>query len=482
MYPTLVLNVVGLTLDLLGEDTPHLAKLASQGGVRPLTTITPAVTCSVQASLTTGLLPFQHGVVGNGWYNRDLSEVRFWPQSNRLVTGEKIWEAGRRLNPAFTCAKLFWWYNMYASADYTVTPRPMYPADGRKIPDIYTQPAELRNELNTRLGMFPLFRFWGPTANLVSSRWITDCALHVYESRKPTLTLVYLPHLDYNLQRLGPDHPQIRKDLYAIDALCGEIIGRVQKDGTRVVVLSEYGITPVTGPVHINRVLREAGMLHVRDEMEHELLDCGASDAFAVADHQVAHIYLRSSGRNREIKSLLEKLPGVEAVLDEEGKQAYGLNHSRSGDLVAIAQADRWFSYYYWLDDSRAPDFARTVDIHRKPGYDPVELFLDPKLTAPKLRIAFRLLQKKLGFRALMDVIGLDSSLPRGSHGRVTDHPQAGPVLISSEPALLPHGPVSATQVKALLLQHIFGRSESEHSIPQRTGDEFALKAEGSLP
>lgn len=482
MYPTLVLNIVGLTLDLLGEDTPHLAKLASQGGVRPLTTITPAVTCSVQASLTTGLLPFQHGVVGNGWYNRDLSEVRFWPQSNRLVAGEKIWEAGRRLNPAFTCAKLFWWYNMYASADYTVTPRPMYPADGRKIPDIYTQPAELRNELNTRLGMFPLFRFWGPTADLVSSRWITDCALHVYESRKPTLTLVYLPHLDYNLQRLGPDHPQIRKDLHAIDALCGEIIGHVQKDGTRVVVLSEYGITPVTGPVHINRVLREAGMLHVRDEMEHELLDCGVSDAFAVADHQVAHIYLRSSGRSREIKSLLEKLPGVEAVLDEEGKRAYGLNHSRSGDLVAIAQADRWFSYYYWLDDSRAPDFARTVDIHRKPGYDPVELFLDPKLTAPKLRIAFRLLQKKLGFRALMDVIGLDTSLPRGSHGRVTDHPQAGPVLISSEPALLPHGPVSATQVKALLLQHIFVRSESEHSIPQRTGDEFALKAEGSLP
>lgn len=464
MYPTLVLNVVGLTLDLLSEDTPHLARLASQGGIRPLTTITPAVTCSVQASLTTGLLPFQHGIVGNGWYHRDLSEVRFWPQSNRLVAGEKIWEAGRRLNPAFTCAKIFWWYNMYASADYTVTPRPMYPADGRKIPDIYTQPADLRNELNARLGMFPLFHFWGPTADLVSSRWIADCALHIYESRKPTLTLVYLPHLDYNLQRLGPDHPQIRKDLHAVDALCGEIIGRVQKDGTRVVVLSEYGITAVTGPVHINRVLREAGLLRVRDEMGHELLDCGASEAFAVADHQVAHVYLRSSGRSREIKSLLEKLPGVEAVLDEEGKRAYGLNHPRSGDLVAIAQADRWFNYYYWLDDSRAPDFARTVDIHRKPGYDPVELFLDPTLTALKLRIAFRLLQKKLRFRTLMDVIGLDASLPRGSHGRVTDHPQAGPVVISSEQALLPHGPISATHVKALVLRHIFGRSGSENS------------------
>ena len=169
MNRVLVLNVVGLTLDLLGPDTPHLAALARRGGARPLATITPAVTCSVQATFTTGLLPREHGIVANGWYFRDLAEVLFWRQSNRLVEGEKIWEAARKVDPRFTCAKLFWWYNMHASADYTVTPRPIYLADGGKHPDIYTQPPELREELRRQLGQFPLFQFWGPGADIVSS-------------------------------------------------------------------------------------------------------------------------------------------------------------------------------------------------------------------------------------------------------------------------------------------------------------------------
>ena len=459
MSPTVVLNVVGLTKDLLGTHTPNLNKLSQCGGIRPLNTITPAVTCSVQSTFVTGLLPRDHGIVGNGWYYRDLSEVWFWRQSNRLVEGEKIWEAARRLNPSFTCAKLFWWFNMYSSADYTVTPRPMYPADGRKIPDIYTHPSSLREELNAKLGSFPLFRFWGPTADSVSSRWITDCALHIYESHKPTLTLVYLPLLDYNLQRLGPNHGDLRKDLEDIDALCGEIIERVRKDGTNVIVLSEYGITEVSGPVHINRALRKAGLLHVREELGHELLDCGASEAFAVVDHQVAHIYVRSPDLAKDVKALVQELPGIEIVLDEEGKRHWGLNHLRSGELVAISHSDKWFTYYYWLDDSRAPDFARTVDIHRKPGYDPVELFLDQTLKFPKLRIGQKLLQKHLGFRTLMDVIGLDATLPQGSHGRVTDQPSAGPLFISSEQNLLPEESISAIEVKSVILQHIFGRS-----------------------
>ena len=457
MHRTLVLNVVGLTLDLLGQDTPHLAALAQRGGVRPLSTITPAVTCSVQSTILTGLLPRDHGIVGNGWYFRDLAEVYLWRQSNSLVEGEKIWEAARRIDPSFTCAKLFWWYNMHSTADYTVTPRPIYLADGGKLPDIYTQPAGLRDELNQKLSPFPLFRFWGPAADILSSQWIADCARHVYEQHKPTLTLVYLPHLDYNLQRLGPKHPAIRQDLRRIDAVCGELIEHVEKDGTRVIVLSEYGITDVNEPVHINRVLRKANLLTVREELGRELLNAGASEAFAVADHQIAHVYVKSSDRVPEVKRLLGQVPGIELVLDEEGKRQYGLDHVRSGELIAVSCSDRWFSYYYWLDDERAPDFARTVDIHRKPGYDPVELFIDPAFLLPKLRVAWRLGQKKLGFRMLMDVISLDATLPKGSHGRVTDKPEQGPLFISSTSEDFPVGDVSVVDVKGLILRHVFG-------------------------
>jgi len=453
---TLVLLIVGLSGDLIGDATPQLQTLAREGGRRPLRTLLPAVTCSVQATFTTGLRPTAHGCVANGWYFRDLAEVWLWRQSNRLVAGEKIWEAAARRDPAFTCAVLFWWYNMYSTATWSVTPRPMYPADGRKIPDVYTQPAELRDELTGKLGAFPLFHFWGPTADLVSSRWIADCARHVDETRQPTLTLVYLPHLDYNLQRLGPRHPAIAKDLAAVDALCGELIAQARRDGSRILVLSEYGITPVSGAIHVNRALREAKLIQVRRELGRELLDPGASEAFAVADHQVAHVYVRRPERAGEVKQLLEALPGVERVLDDEGKRAAGLDHPRSGELVAVARADRWFTYYYWLDDALAPDFARTVDIHRKPGYDPVELFLDPALRVPPLSVGWRLAKKAFGFRYLMDVIPLDAGLVKGSHGRPTDRLEDGPVVVSSVPALLPPEAVDATDVKRLVLDHVF--------------------------
>ncbi|MGH7265483.1 MAG: alkaline phosphatase family protein [Candidatus Rokuibacteriota bacterium] len=456
MRRTLVLLVVGLSGELLGEGTPRLQALARAGGRRPLRTVLPAVTCSVQSTFTTGLPPAGHGCVANGWYFRELSEVWLWRQSNRLVAGEKVWEAGARRDPGFTCASLFWWYNMYSTASWAVTPRPMYPADGRKIPDVYTRPAELRDELTERLGRFPLFNFWGPTADIVSSRWIADCARHVHDTRRPTLTLVYLPHLDYGLQRLGPGHPAIRADLAAVDELCGELIDHVGRDGTRVIVLSEYGITPVTDAIHVNRALREAKLVQVRRELGRELLDAGASEAFAVADHQVAHVYVRRPELVGDVRRLLEGIPGVETVLDEAGKRAAGLDHPRAGELVAVARPDRWFSYYYWLDDAVAPDFARTVDIHRKPGYDPAELFLDPTLRAPRLRIGWRLARKALGFRYLMDVIPLDASLVRGSHGRPTDDPAAGPVFVSSEPRLLPAGEVAAADVKRLVLDHVF--------------------------
>ncbi len=259
MTPTLVLNVVGLTPSLL-QHAPNLQALARNGAVRPLTTVLPAVTTTVQSTMLTGLPPRDHGIVGNGWYFRDLSEIWLWRQSNRLVGGEKVWEAAKRRDPAFTCAKLFWWYNMYSSADIAVTPRPMYLADGRKLPDIYTHPAELRDELQSALGEFPLFRFWGPGADIESSRWIARSALHVLEQRRPTLTLVYLPHLDYDLQRFGPNHPSIPAQVAAVDALCGPLIEKARAFGAHVVVLSEYGITAVSRPPGASQYLADEGV------------------------------------------------------------------------------------------------------------------------------------------------------------------------------------------------------------------------------
>jgi predicted AlkP superfamily pyrophosphatase or phosphodiesterase len=456
MRRTLVLDVVGLTPGLLGEHTPQLSALARRGGMRPMRAVLPAVTCSVQSTFLTGLPPSGHGCVANGWYFRELAEVMFWRQSNRLVEGEKLWDAARARDPSFTCAKLFWWYNMYSSADVSVTPRPMYPADGRKLPDVYTQPAELREELQGRYGTFPLFQFWGPGAGIAATRWIGDAARQVWTTRRPTLALVYLPHLDYGLQRLGPRHAAIAPELRAVDAVCGELIETAERAGARIVVVSEYGITEVGDAVHVNRALRRAGLLRVREERGRELLDAGASEAFAVADHQVAHVYVRDPVRVAEVRTLLEATDGVERVLDAEGKRAAGLDHPRSGELVAFSRADRWFSYYYWLDDARAPDFARTVDIHRKPGYDPVELFLDPGILLPRAKIGWTLLKKALGFRTLLEVIPLDARLVRGSHGRPSDRAEDGPIFITSAPELAPEGPVAATQVKRLLLDHVF--------------------------
>ncbi len=459
MHPTLVILVVGLTPNLVGANTPNLKRLAERGAMRPLDTVTPAVTCTVQSTLVTGLPPSGHGAVANGWYFRDLSEVWLWRQSNRLIAGEKIWEAAKKRDPDFTCAKMFWWYNMYATADWSATPRPMYPADGRKIPDHYAHPFELHDELDGKLGAFPLFKFWGPLADITSSQWLARATLHVMETRRPSLTLCYLPHLDYNLQRLGPDpaDPRLAKDLNQIDAVCGELIEAAERTGHRLVVVSEYGLTPVRDAVHINRALRQAGLIQVRVEMGREILDPGASPAFAVADHQVAHIYVRPDTPTAAVGQLIAGLDGVEVVLDQEGKRAWGLDHPRSGELVAVAKPDRWFSYYYWLDDDRAPDFARTVDIHRKPGYDPVELFIDPAIRWPMLAVGWRLGKRRLGLRTLLDVISLsDTRLVKGSHGRPTDDPEDGPLVIGSEPELMPDGPIAATGFKDLVLDHIF--------------------------
>ena len=482
MHRTAIIDVVGLTESLLGPHLPRITEFRARGGSRQIAPASPAVTCTAQSTYLTGTNASVHGIVGNGWYDRKLAEVHFWKQSNHLVQGRKLWEELRERDPGFTCAKLFWWHNMYSTADYSITPRPMYPADGRKVFDIYSWPYSIRTEIKQELGDFPFATFWGPAAGRATpqgppeaaSAWIAASAKWIENRYQPTLSLIYLPHLDYNLQRAGPTrvanfsasadsakpgdsvlNPEIIPDLRALDRIVGELLDFFAARSVQVVLLSEYGITPVHWPIHLNRLFRQQGWLQIKEELGLELLDYGASKVFAVADHQIAHIYLNDRSLKERVCKFLAEQEGIEKVLSAEGKAQHGIDHERAGDLIAVASESAWFTYYYWLDDQLAPDFARTVDIHRKPGYDPVELFLDPAIRAPQLKIAWRLFQKKLGLRVLMDLIPLDATLVKGSHGRRPHRSADWPLLISSNPDLLPNAPLEATDVYHILKRHL---------------------------
>ncbi|NUN52251.1 MAG: alkaline phosphatase family protein [Planctomycetaceae bacterium] len=435
---TAILNVVGLSPRHLTPDMPFLRKFLARDGVKlvHVTPLLPAVTSTMQATYLTGAPPSVHGIVGNLWYDRDYAEHRCWKQSNHLVKGKKLWEHLREEDPAYTCAKVFWWNNLYSTADYQITPRPIYRADGKKLFDVQTWPMELRRKVTRKLGKFPFPAFWGPAAGIESSRWIAESAKWFEDRFSPNLNLVYLPHLDYNLQRVGPDAPAIGDDLQAIDRVVEDLATHLESRGVRVVILSEYGITRVDRAIHLNRVFREKGWIVWRDELGREMIDLGNCGAFAIPDHQLAHIYVNDPAILGEVAETVRKLEGVAAVHDREDQEALGLAHERSGDLVAVSDERSWFTYYWWRKDRKAPDYARCVDIHRKPGYDPVELFLDPAKPAMKARIAAKIAARKLGFRNLLDVIPLDASLVKGSHGLLPATPGAGPLVIGSDPAL----------------------------------------------
>lgn len=460
--PLLVLNIVALTPRLL-RHMPQLA--AYTGEAARLDPVFPALTCPVQASMLTGLPPEQHGIVGNGWYQRELGEVLFWRQHNRLVHGEKLWERARRTFPDYRVANICWWYAMGADTDITVTPRPIYHADGRKSPDCYTTPPTLRDELTAALGPFPLFQYWGPGAGIASTRWIISATDHVLRTAGPDLTLAYLPHLDYDLQRHGPHAPQAATAAAALDQELAPLLNLARERGITVVALSEYGITPVARPVHINRTLREAGLLAVHTQAGMEYLDPWTSGAFAVADHQIAHIYIRDPADIPVVRRVLSRLPGVDEVLDADGKQRSRIDHQRAGELIAVAEPDSWFSYYYWLDNAHAPDFARCVEIHRKPGYDPAELLLDPTDPFARLRAGFTLARHRLGLRTSFSHIPLHADHIRGSHGRLPADPGDGPVLLCTEPLPAPRANYAAADVPELLLALAGRRSRFEWAV-----------------
>lgn len=444
MVPLVLINAVGLTPRWLPH-APFLHGLAKAGWMRPLREVLPAVTCTAQASILTGKLPQEHGVVGNGWLFRDTGEVRFWQQSNRLIQAEPVYARLRRERPGFRVAKLFWWFNQGAAVDISVTPKPHYGIDGSKVFGIHGTPEGLTDRLERELGPFPFQTFWGPTAGLPCTQWIARCAVRIVSEYRPNLTLVYLPHLDYDPQRFGPNGSDMPRLVRELDEACALL-----KDlGARIWVVSEYGHVPVNRPVYLNRVLRQAGYLAVRRGPFGEQLDTFNCRAFAVCDHQLAHVYVADPADVPLVRDILSIQPGVARIDAGSERAEIGLDHPRSGELVVLSQPDSWFAYPFWLDDREAPDYARTVAIHHKPGYDPCELFFDPAIRWPLLRVARKLLWKKLGFRITMDVIPLDARWVRGSHGLAATDPADRPLLIGDGRA--PHDDLAIPDVYDLL-------------------------------
>ena len=428
-----VLDLVCLQEEHLRDEerTPTLSRLAREGWAVPLVPPFPAVTCTAQATLTTGATPSEHGVVCNGLYERDRFTVRFWDQPTSMVKRDKVWQRLRWADSQATTALLFFQNTMFADAEVVVTPAPLH-EEHELVPWCYSKPVGYYEQLAERHGEFELHSYWGPMAGARSSEWIVKAALDTIRDHSPTLTWVYLPHLDYNTQRHGPDSQEFLDDLATVDRLVGELIdGLGPMDETALVCVSEYAMSPVSRPVYLNRILRDAGLLHVREIRGREYLDLEQSRAFAMVDHQVAHIYVKSH-YEASARAAIWGTPGVEKLIGDFEQREYGINHPNSGEVIAIAEADSWFPYYYWLDDEKAPPFARTVDIHRKPGYDPVELFVDPATKS----------------------IPLDATLVKGSHGRPHDRDPRRPTLIAWG-AGLPRRPaveVPTTTISDLIL------------------------------
>jgi len=402
MNHVILLNIVGLSPRHFErpELIPNLAKLAC----RPLKPTFPAVTCSVQASLLSGTTPDVHGIVANGFYDRDTCEVKFWEQSNALVQAPRLWDLLKAKNPDCKTAVLFWQNSMFINSDIIVTPRPLH-LDSGMVQWCYSKPAGYYEEVAAAIGDFKLQHYWGPVAGLGSSQWIAKCARYTWEKHRPNFLAVYLPHLDYSSQKFGPDSPQARLALREIDGVVGDLL----KIEATTIVCSEYALTPVQRPIYPNRLLRKAGLLRVREIAGKEYLDYELSDAFAMVDHQIAHIYCKPTVVDA-VRGILASAHPVDFA---------HIQHPRAGELIAVAPADEWFAYYWWDDWAKAPEFAYFVDIHRKPGYDPCELWFDWRRMA----------------RTFKPQTATDPTLVKGSHGRVDADPRSWAVLLLDEKA-----------------------------------------------
>ena len=455
MRRQLILNVAALSPRELGEHTPNLNRIAAQGSLSPLRAPDPALTSVSHATMLTGLSPREHGIVANGWYDRNYAKIHNWNRSDKLIEGERLWEAARAREPKIKCANLFWRYCTHASCDFVLTERPTYFANGRKGADVYSPQGHLKRSLVAQHGPFPFFNFWGPKASMKSSEWIVAVTKDLLATKDYDLVLCYAPGLDYDGQRFGPESTEAMRSLMAGDQLFGDLADHATSLGYDVSIVSDYGFTSVSEPIMINRVLRDAGLLSVEVAANGELLEPGDSKAFAVTDNQAAHVYINDQSVRSQVISLLSSLEGVAEVLDASSSEALG--HERSGDLLAVSDSRHWFAYPYWLDESLAPDFARCVDIFSKPGFDPCEMFMRAGLGG-KLHVAKRFLQLKTGIRAPFDVIENDPHLIRGARNIRPSSADQNATLITSWRREQSTGEViSMRHLKHLLIDRMFG-------------------------
>ena len=381
--------------------------------------------------MVTGLSPNEHGIVANGWYDSSHAKVFNWGRSDHLVSGEKIWEALSNRVPAARTVNLFWRYCTHAKCALTMTERPTYFSNGRKGADVYSSDHAFKKRCVDTLGAFPFFHFWGPKANLKSSEWILGAAKLALDYADPDLLLCYAPGLDYDVQRFGPTDSRTVETLKKADAIYGEFIETLESSGRDVVVVADYGFAEVSRPVFPNRILRENELLAVDAAANGEWLEPGASRAFAVCDNQIAHVYVRDDEDISTVKELLLSTDGIAEVRGPDSSESEALGHPRSGQLLAIADADAWFAYPYWLTQEAAPDFASCVDIFNKPGFDPCELMLREGAFGT-LHAARRFAQMKTGIRAPFDVISTDPSRIKGSRNVRPVQDDDGAALITS--------------------------------------------------
>ncbi len=439
---------------------PRLSGLIRHGDQAELVPSFPAVTCPVQANMTTGLPPKEHGVVANGFYWRDKGVVEMWTSANDCIGSPQIWDLLHHHNRSLTSAVWFPLHSKECGADYVCTPAPIHHPDGSESLWCYTRPKSLYGDLIEELGHFPLHKFWGPMSSIDSTAWIIDSAIRGAERFRPNFFTIYLPHLDYATQKEGPDSDAARTALTALDVEIGKLIDGLHNayadDKPLWLVASEYAITPVDHVLYPNRQLRDAGLLSVIESDEGELIDYQASKAWAMVDHQFSHIFIRAAEPDiiRRAAALFHGEIGVTEVLSKQQQQQYNLDHDRSGELVVISEPNSWQAYYWWLDERQAPSFARTVDIHRKPGYDPVEMFIEPSPDSPEKGTAKG---PGVGPTYAMST-PLDATLVCGSHGApARDSSQRG-ILLASQQGLFNERSLADTDVADIVLRH-FGYS-----------------------
>jgi predicted AlkP superfamily pyrophosphatase or phosphodiesterase len=433
--PVVLLSVAGLREKDVARMT-RLREFTAGGEIADLVPGFPAVTCPVQANMTTGRPPRTHGVIGNGFYWRDQQRVEMWTSPNECIDRPQIWDLLSQHDESLRSAVWFPLHSKGCEADLVCTPAPIHNPDGSETQWCYTRPLEMYGELRERLGDFPLAHFWGPMANVVSTAWIAASAAYAAEKWRPDFFYIYVPHLDYAAQRTGPDSPQAQSAVDDLDQVLGRLAEQLEQAyGQKPLwlVAGEYSIVPVDHVTYPNRVLREAGLLEVREAEVGEELDLPRSRAWAMVDHQLSHVFVRDADPKviAQVADLFRGQPGIDDVLTGVRLGEYQVDHPRSGEVVLISTPNSWQAYYWWLSNDFAPVYAQLVDIHRKPGYDPVELHFDP--------ISRR--------------IPLDATLVKGSHGApVVDAAQRS-VLVASEPGLLPGITVADTDLFSIVLR-----------------------------